>query len=430
MIERYSRPKMAAIWELKNKYSTWLKIELLALESWHELGKIPKEALDEIKKNATFDVERTLEIEKEVRHDVIAFLTNVGENIKSEASGYLHYGLTSSDVVDTAQAVLMKQALESIIGDTKNLAKILKKKANQYKSTIMAGRTHGMHAEPTTFGLKLAVWYFEIERNITRLEAALENISYGKLSGAVGTYANTPAEVEEYVTKKMGLKPAEASTQVLQRDRHAQYMSALAILASSIENFAVEIRHLQRTEVGEVYEPFAKGQKGSSAMPHKKNPIICERLTGLARIVRGNLIPALEDVALWHERDISHSSVERVIIPDSTVLVDYMLYKFIEVIEGLEVNEEQMRKNLDISGGKLFSQRLLLGLVEHGLSREEAYKLVQQSALKAGKDGSTFKDNVLADAEITKHIPAKDIEKLFDYGYYLRRTDKIFERLK
>ncbi len=429
MIERYSRPKMAAIWELQNKYATWLKIEVLALEAWHKLGKIPKESLDEIKKKAAFDVDRTLEIEKEVRHDVIAFLTNVAENV-GDASGYLHYGLTSSDVVDTAQAVLMKQALESIIKDTKNLAALLKKKAKQYKSTMMAGRTHGMHAEPTTFGLKLAVWYFEILRNIERLEDALESISYGKLSGAVGTYANTPPEIEEYVTDKLGLKQAEASTQVLQRDRHAQYMSALAILASSIEKFAVEIRHMQRTEVNEVSEPFAKGQKGSSAMPHKKNPIISERLTGLARVVRANVIPALEDVALWHERDISHSSVERVIVPDSTILTDYMLAKFIEVIEGLEVNEEQMQKNMDISGGKLFSQRLLLTLVEKGVTREEAYKSVQRNALKADKDGSNFKENVLADAEITKHIPAKDIEKLFDYGYYLRRVDKIFERLE
>ncbi|HDZ86645.1 MAG TPA: adenylosuccinate lyase [Actinobacteria bacterium] len=429
MIERYSRPKMAAIWELQNKYSTWLKIEVLALEAWHKLGKIPKESLDEIKKKAAFDVDRTLEIEKEVRHDVIAFLTNVAENV-GDASGYLHYGLTSSDVVDTAQAVLMKQALESIIKDTKNLAALLKKKAKQYKSTMMAGRTHGMHAEPTTFGLKLAVWYFEILRNIERLEDALESISYGKLSGAVGTYANTPPEIEEYVTDKLGLKQAEASTQVLQRDRHAQYMSALAILASSIEKFAVEIRHMQRTEVNEVSEPFAKGQKGSSAMPHKKNPIISERLTGLARVVRANVIPALEDVALWHERDISHSSVERVIVPDSTILTDYMLAKFIEVIEGLEVNEEQMQKNMDISGGKLFSQRLLLTLVEKGVIREEAYKSVQRNALKADKDGSNFKENVLAAADITKHIPAKDIEKLFDYGYYLRRADKIFERLE
>ncbi len=427
MINRYSRPKMAAIWELENKYATWLKLEILALEAWNKLGKVPDDALAQIKEKAKFSVERCLEIEKEVRHDVIAFNTCVAENV-GEASSYFHYGLTSSDVVDTALAVLMKQAMESIIADTKELAQIVKKRAIEHKNTIMSGRTHGMHAEPTTFGLKLAVWYFEIERNIKRLEEALEVISYGKLSGAVGTYANTDPEVERHVTKNLGLKPAQASTQVLQRDRHAQYMSALAILASSIEKFAVEIRHLQRTELNEASEPFVKGQKGSSAMPHKKNPIICERLTGLARVVRGNMVAAFEDVALWHERDISHSSTERVVIPDSTILVDYMLSRFKQVIEGLEVNEEQMELNLEISGGKLFSQRLLLALVEKDLTREEAYKMVQRNALAATRE-KTFKDNVLDDKEISKYLSADDIEKLFDYRYYLRRIDTVFEQL-
>lgn len=428
MIKRYSRPQMAALWTLENKFKVWLEIELLALEAWNKLEIVPAEALKEIKQKASFSVERIEQIEKEVRHDVVAFNTNVAENI-GKAAKYWHYGLTSSDVADTAQAVLMKQALESIIKDAKNLANILKSKAKEHKDTIMAGRTHGIQAEPTSFGLKMAVWYFEIKRNIKRLEEALETISYGKISGAVGTYANTDPEIEKYICKKLGLKAAEASSQTLQRDRHAQYISALAILASSIENFSTEIRHLQRTEVNEVCEPFAKDQKGSSAMPHKKNPIISERLTGLARLIRGNLVAALENVALWHERDISHSSVERVIIPDSTTLIDYMLSKFTKIIEGLEVNKKQMQLNLELSEGRIFSQRILLSLVEKGLSREEAYSLVQRNALKSIEDEKSFKDFVLEDAEINRYLAAEDIEKLFDYRYYLKRIDIVFERM-
>lgn len=419
---------MAAVWTAENKFKTWLKIEILALEAWNKLGKIPDDALNEIKEKASFSVERIDEIEKEVRHDVIAFNTSIAENI-GEAAKYWHFGLTSSDVVDTAQAVLMKQALESTIKDTKTLSAILRDKAKEHKDTIMAGRTHGIQAEPTSFGLKLAVWYFEINRSIKRLEEALDVISYGKISGAVGTYANAEPQIEKYVCEKLGLKVAQASTQVLQRDRHAQYMSALAILAASIEKFATEIRHLQRTEVNEVSEPFAKGQKGSSAMPHKKNPIISERLTGLARVIRGNLVAALEDVALWHERDISHSSVERVIIPDTTILTDYMLSKFTKIMEGLDVNKKQMQKNLEISGGRLFSQRILLALVEKGLSREEAYALVQRNALKSMQGEKSFKDLILEDSKINQQLAAKDIENLFDYRYYLRRTDEVFARM-
>lgn len=428
MIDRYTRPKMAAIWAAENKFKTWLKIEILALEAWNKLGKVQDKALKEIKQKASFSVERIEKIEKEVRHDVIAFNTNVAESI-GEAAKYWHYGLTSSDVVDTAQAVLMKEALESIIKDTENLAANLKSKAKKHKDTIIAGRTHGIQAEPTSFGLKMAVWYFEVKRNIKRLEEALDVISYGKISGAVGTYANTDPEVEKYVCEKLGLKVAQASNQILQRDRHAQYMSALAILAASIEKFVTEIRHLQRTEVNEVCEPFAKGQKGSSAMPHKKNPIISERLTGLARVIRGNLVASLENMALWHERDISHSSVERVIIPDSTILIDYMLSKFTKIMEGLEVNKEQMKLNLELSEGRIFSQRILLALVEKGLSREDAYDLVQRNALKSIEDEKSFKDFILEDAEISEHLAAEDIEKLFDYRYYLKGIDTVFKRL-
>lgn len=429
MIERYSLPRMREIWELENKFDKWLEIEILATEAHVKLGVVPEEALEEIKSKASFSVERIEALEAEIHHDVIAFLTNVAENV-GPASRYVHYGLTSSDVVDTGLAVQMKEAIDIIIEDVRDIVNVLKAKAFEYKDLVSVGRTHGIHAEPMSFGLKFANWAFEMHRNLNRLERAKAAISVGKLSGAVGTYSNVDPWVEEYVCEKLGLTPAPVSTQVLQRDRHAEYMTALAVCAATIEKIALEIRGLQKTETREVEEPFAKGQKGSSAMPHKRNPIIAERLTGLARVIRSNALTALEDVALWHERDISHSSVERVIIPDSTTLVDYMLHKLKWLLEGLLVYPENMKRNLEGTGGLIFSSRVLLALVEKGLTREEAYAVVQRNAMATWRGEGELKELLKADPEASKYLSDKELDELFDVGYFLRNVDTIFERLE
>jgi len=428
MIERYSLPEMSSIWSDENRFRKWLEIEIAACEALASLGRIPPEALEEIKSRADFEVDRIKEIEEVTRHDVIAFLTAVAEKV-GEASKYIHMGMTSSDVLDTALAVQLKEAADLIVSRMERLKGAVAKQARKHKYTLMIGRSHGVHAEPITFGLKMALWYAEIERNIERVKRARESNSVGKISGAVGTFANIDPRVEEYVCKKMGLKPAKVSTQIIQRDRHAEFMTALAITASSLDKFATEIRNLQRTEILEVEEMFARGQKGSSAMPHKRNPITCERISGLARIVRGNTLAALENIPLWHERDISHSSVERVILPDSTILIDYMLVKFTEIVENLNVYPERMLENLNRTGGLIFSQRVLLALVDKGLLREEAYTLVQRNALKSWRTGEGFKDLILKDPEITRYLNPEEIEDLFDYNYHTKNIDYIFKRL-
>jgi len=419
---------MAAIWELQNRYQKWLDIEILAAEAQAKLGNIPADAVAEIKEKAAFDVNRALEIEKEVRHDVIALLTSVKEHV-GEAARYVHFGLTSSDVVDTGLSVQMREAAEIIIKDVKELLTVLKKKAFEYKDLPVMGRTHTVHADIMPFGQKLAIWFFEMQRNLKRLEEAREIISYGKLSGATGSYTNIDPLIEKYVCDKLGLKVAEASSQILQRDRHAEFMNALAITACSLEKFATEIRHLQRTEVAEAAEPFKEKQKGSSAMPHKRNPIISERICGLARIIRTNALAAMEDVALWHERDISHSSVERVIIPDSTILLDYILSKFTKIIEGLVVYPENMKTNIDKSKGVFFSQRVLLALIDKGITREDAYRIVQSSAMTAMDGDLTFKQ-ALEENPKASVLSKEELEKIFDISYYLERSKIIFERLE
>nr|WP_231967836.1 adenylosuccinate lyase [Thermanaeromonas toyohensis] len=427
LIERYTLPEMARIWEEENKFRKWLEIEIYVCEAWAELGKIPPEALAEIKEKAGFDLSRVKEIEETVRHDVIAFLTSVAERV-GDASKYIHLGLTSSDILDTALALLMREAADQLFRRLEDLRTVLVDKAKEHKYTLMMGRTHGVHAEPTTFGLKMALWVMEVDRHMERLYQAREMISVGKISGAVGTFANVDPRVEEYVCRKLGLKPAKVSTQIIQRDRHAQYMTTLAVIASSLEKMATEIRNLQRTDILEVEEPFTQGQKGSSAMPHKRNPIMCERIAGLARVIRGNALAALENITLWHERDLTHSSVERVIIPESTILLDYMLAKFTEVIAGLNVYPENMRRNLEATHGLVFSQRVLLALVEKGLLREEAYALVQRHAMEAWRKGVSFKELLLQDPEITSRLSPSEIEKLFDYSYHLKYVDYIFKR--
>ncbi len=428
MIERYTLPKMGSIWEEKNKLQKWLYVEILACEAQAELGNIPEEAVAEIKAKAKFDVGRVKEIEEEVRHDVVAFLTNVAENV-GPSSRYIHYGMTSSDVLDTGLALQMREAADVLIENTKRLIAVIKKQAIKHKHTVMIGRTHGVHAEPITFGLKLALWFFEMKRNLKRLEKARDTISCGKISGAVGTYANAGPFIEEYVCKKLNLKPAEISSQIVQRDRHAEFLCALAITASSLEKFATEIRSLQRTEILEAEEPFAKGQKGSSAMPHKRNPVICERICGLARVIRANAMAALENVTLWHERDISHSSVERVIIPDSTILLDYILDKFTAVVEGLNVYPENMKENLEKTRGLIFSQEILLTLIEKGVLREDAYRMVQRNAMESWEKKKDFRALILEDGEIGKYLTRVEIENQFDYCRPLKHIDEIFERL-
>jgi len=418
---------MSVIWSDEYRFRKWLEVEIAACEALADLGKIPLKDLEEIKKRADFEIERIKEIEKVTKHDVIAFLTAVAEKV-GESSKYIHMGMTSSDVLDTALALQLKEATSLIISWMEKLKGAVAEQARKHKYTLMIGRSHGVHAEPITFGLKMALWYKEIERNIHRIKRAGESVSVGKISGAVGTFANIDPRVEEYVCRKLGLKPAEVSTQIIQRDRHAEYMASLAVSASSLEKFATEIRSLQRTEILEVEEMFSKGQKGSSAMPHKRNPITCERISGLARVIRGNALAAMENIALWHERDISHSSVERIILPDSTILLHYMLVKFTEIIENLNVYPEKMMKNLNLTGGLIFSQRILLALVDKGLLREEAYALVQRNALEAWKEGKNFKSLVMNDRDILKHLSAEEIEKLFDFKYHTKNIDYIFKR--
>jgi len=428
MIERYTLPKMASIWQDEFKFKTMLDIELLTLEALVKQKKVPAAALQRIKKRAKFNPQKIKEIEAKTQHDVVAFVTNVAQYIGSDAQ-YLHLGLTSSDILDTTLGVQLKAASDILIDDLNRLLNLLSKKAKRYKDMVCIGRTHGVHAEPTTFGLKLALWYDETRRNLECLLQAKEAVSLGKISGAVGTYANIEPEVEVYVCKQLGLKPAKISTQIIQRDVYAQYMAALAIIGSSLEKFATEIRHLQRTEVLEAEEPFAKGQKGSSAMPHKRNPVICERICGLARLLRGNAHAAMENITLWHERDISHSSVERVIMPDSSLALDYMLNKFIEVIDGLNVYPENMFVNLVKTKGMIFSQRVLLKLMAQGLTRQKAYDLVQRCAMESWKGGANFKDNLLKDKEFSRYISAKELDKIFDLDYYLRNVNKIFRKV-
>jgi adenylosuccinate lyase len=427
MIERYSLPEMRKIWQDEFKFKTMLEIEILSLEALAKEKQVPPDALKRIKKKARFNLERIKKIEEKTQHDVVAFITNVAQNIGRDAK-YLHAGLTSSDILDTTLGVQLKGASGILIADLNKLLNLLAKKARRYKEMVCIGRTHGVHAEPITFGLKLALWYDETRRNIKRLEQAEEAVSVGKISGAVGTYSNINPQVETHICKKLGLKPARISTQVIQRDVYAQYLATLAIIGASLEKFAQEIRHLQRTEVLEAEEPFGKGQKGSSAMPHKRNPVICERVCGLSRILRANALAALENVALWHERDISHSSVERVIMPDSTILLDYMLNKFIEVMDGLIVYPENMLANLIKTKGLIFSQRVLLELMDKGLTRQEAYDLVQRSAMKTWQDKLDFKAVLLKDKGVSRYLAAKELDKIFDLDYYLRNVNKIFSR--
>lgn len=428
MIERYSLKEMKELWELESKFSHYLQVELAVCEAYNETGAIPDEALKEIKTSAKFDIARIDEIEKEVNHDVIAFLTNVNENI-GEASRYVHMGMTSSDVIDTAFALQIKKAGEIILKDLDKVIDTVKKRAFEHKNTICIGRSHGIHAEPMTFGVKLLNWLDIFERAKKRFEFAIEEIGVGQISGPVGTYSNISPQIEEITCQKLGLKPAKISTQVIARDVHANFMNALALIASSIDQCAVEIRHLQKTEVLEVEEAFKKGQKGSSAMPHKKNPISSENLSGLARVVKSNAIATMDNIALWHERDISHSSVERIVFPDSTILVDYMLNRFNNLVEGLVVHEKNMLKNTNLYGGIVFSQRVLLELTNRGLSRENAYKLVQKNALDAfNKEDGSFKNNLLEDDEVRQILSEVEIENCFDSGYYLRNIDSIYKK--
>ena len=428
MIPRYTRPEMGKIWTDQRKYETWLEIELLVCEALSELGEIPKEAVKEIKGKACFDVQRVNEIEKVTKHDVIAFLTNVGESI-GPLSKYLHYGLTSSDILDTSLALLLKEASELILQDLHRLLGVLKEKALQYRETLMIGRSHGVHAEPITFGLKMSLWYDEMNRNLTRMERAKEAVSVGKISGAVGTFAHIPPFIEEFVCGRLGLRPAPISTQIVQRDHHAEFFTTLAIIASSIEKFSVELRHLQRTEVLEAEEFFSKGQKGSSAMPHKRNPISSENLSGLARLVRSYGSAALENIPLWHERDISHSSVERVIAPDATILIDYMLNRFTSLIENLIVYPENMKANLEKMGGLIYSEAVLLLLTRKGLSREEAYAVVQTNAMRVWEKGGDFK-TLLSEDETIKHLLTREeLEVVFDIRGHLKHVNDIFKRV-
>jgi adenylosuccinate lyase len=419
---------MSGIWQDEFKFRMMLEIELLTLEALAKGNKIPKDVPKRVRRKARFNLEKIKRIEEKTQHDVVAFVWCVAQNIGPDAK-YLHLGLTSSDILDTTLGLQLKAASDILLEDLNKLGGLLAKKAKKYKEMVCIGRTHGIHAEPTTFGIKLALWFDENKRNIKRLIQAKEEVSVGKISGAVGTYANVEPEVEAYVCKKLGLEAVNISTQVIQRDVYAQYMSTLAIIGASLEKFALEIRHLQRTEVREVEEPFGKGQKGSSAMPHKRNPVICERICGLSRVLRSNSLVAMENVALWHERDISHSSAERVIIPDSTIALDYMLNKFIQVVDGMLVYPENMLTNLVKTKGLIFSQRVLLGLMDKGLGRTKAYDIVQRNAMQSWKGGLDFKDTLLKDKEVARFLTEKELDEVFDLDYYLRNINKIFRRV-
>ena len=428
MISRYTRPEMERIWTEQRKFETWLEIELLACEALAELGQIPRDAVKEIRAKASFDVQRVSEIEKETKHDVIAFLTSVGEYI-GPLSKYLHYGLTSSDVLDTSLALLLKEASDLILRDIHQLLGVLKEKAYQHKETLMIGRSHGVHAEPITFGLKMALWHDEMKRNLLRMERAKEAVCVGKISGAVGTFAHIPPSVEEYVCKRLGLRAAPISTQIVQRDLHAEFFTTLSIIASSIEKFAVELRHLQRTEVLEAEEFFSKGQKGSSSMPHKRNPVSSENLSGLARLVRSYSIASLENIPLWHERDISHSSVERIIAPDATILIDYMLSRFTSIVKNLIVYPDHMKTNLEKMGGLIFSEAVLLLLTRKGLSREEAYVAVQRNAMKVWEGGGDFKTLLSQDEAIQRLLKPEELNEAFDVRAPLKHIDVVYRRV-
>ena len=427
MIERYTNPEMGNIWTLQHEFEVMLDVEIAACEAMAELGEIPKEAAINIREKAHFELDRVKEIEKETNHDIIAFLTNVAEYVGDD-SKYIHKGLTSSDVKDTALGIMMKKSAELIIDDLKKFREVLKRRAAEFKHTVCIGRTHGIHAEPMTFGLKLALWMNEIDRDIERVEHAKKIVSVGKLSGAVGTYSNINPKIEELVCKKLGITPSPLATQVIQRDRHAEYMTTLAIVASSFEKFATEIRNLQRTDIREAEEYFSPGQKGSSAMPHKRNPITCERIAGMARLVRGNALASMENIALWHERDISHSSVERVILPDSTINVDYCIKKFTNIIDKLLVYPEAMMENLNKTGGLIFSQRILIALVSKGVLREDAYKWVQRNAMKRWLEKEDFKTNISKDEDVTRYLSQAEIDKCFKVDYFLRHVDMIMAR--
>jgi adenylosuccinate lyase len=428
MIPRYTLPEMAAVWSDESRFGHWLEIEVLAVEAWARLGKVPEEDARAVRERASFTVERVRELEEVTRHDVAAFVQCVAESV-GPAGRWVHFGLTSSDVLDTGFALQLRDAADLLLARTERLLGAVKRMALEHRDTVMAGRTHGVLAEPTSFGHKLALWAFELDRDRERLRRAREAVSVGKVSGAVGTYAQLDPRVEEHVCGELGLRPAEASSQVVSRDRHAEYMAALAILASSLDAFVTEIRHLARTEVREVQEPFAEGQKGSSAMPHKRNPVRCERITGLARVVRANVQAALENMVLWHERDISHSSAERVVFPDSTTALDFMLAELTEVLEGLEVFPERMRENLNAGGGLVYSQGILLALVERGMPRDEAYRVVQAAAARAWDEGKDFRAELAADPDVAGLLSAADLDELFEPERYLGNLDVVFDRL-
>ena len=428
MITRYTRPEMANIWSDENRYRCWLEVEILACEAWAELGEIPKEDVQKIRDNASFSVERILEIEEETRHDVVAFTRAVSETLGEERK-WVHYGLTSTDVVDTAYGYQLKQANDILRKDLRRFLEIIQQKALEHKYTVCMGRTHGVHAEPTTFGLKLALWYSEMKRNIERFERAAQGVEAGKISGAVGTFANIPTSVEAYVCGQLQIRPQEISTQILSRDLHADYISTIALIATSIEKFATEIRGLQKSETREVEEFFAKGQKGSSAMPHKRNPIGSENMAGLSRVIRGHMVTAYENVNLWHERDISHSSAERIIIPDSTILLNYMLNRFGNIVKNLTVFPDRMLKNMDATFGLIYSQRVLLKLIDKGLSREKAYDLVQPCTALAWDEQRSFRKIIENHEEIMSHLSAEELNDAFDYHYHIRQVDEIFHRV-
>ncbi len=428
MINRYTRPEMESIWTEENKYKAWLEVEILAAEAWATIGEIPMDEVKQIRANAKINVDRIHEIEEDTKHDVVAFTRAVAETLGPE-SKWVHYGLTSTDVVDTALSYLLKQANEILLKDLEKFIEIIKNKAVEHKHTVMMGRTHGVHAEPTTFGLKLGLWYAEMQRNLERFKRATDELAYGKISGAVGTYANVPPYIEEYVCDKLGLHTAPISTQTLQRDRHAEYMATLALIGTSLEKFATEIRGLQKSETREVEEFFSKGQKGSSAMPHKRNPIGSENITGLARVLRGYMVSSYENVALWHERDISHSSVERIILPDATMLLNYMLNRFGNIVKNLTVFPENMKRNMERTYGLIYSQRVLLTLIEKGMKREEAYDLVQKRAMQAWEEQRSFKELVKEDQQIRQVLNEQEIEECFDYQHHLVSVDFIFRKL-